>query len=84
MDAQRDSGYAKDIDEGMIPNEPTLSRLEKSIGRLCSLFDIQAHGELQVPYFSLLLRRLMVKVKPDDTPSMYLNIHVHVRAQTCM
>jgi hypothetical protein len=84
MDAQRDSGYAKDIDEGMIPNEPTLSRLEKSIGRLCSLFDIQAHGELQVPYFSLLLRRLMVKVKPDDTPFMYLNIHVHVRAQTCM
>jgi hypothetical protein len=49
MDAQRDLGYAKDIDEGMIPNEPTLSRLEKSIGRLCSLFDIQAHGELQVP-----------------------------------
>jgi hypothetical protein len=76
MDAQRDSGYAKDIDEEMIPNEPTLSRLEKSIGPLCSLFDIQARGGLPVLYFSLLLRRLMAKAMPDDTPSMYLNIHV--------
>jgi hypothetical protein len=61
MDVHRDSGYAKDIDEGMIPNEPTLSRLEKSIGLLCSLFDIQASGELQVLYLFLLLRRLVAK-----------------------
>jgi hypothetical protein len=76
----RGSGDAKDIDEEMIPNEPTLSRLEKSIGRVCSLCDIQAHGGLQVLYFSLLLYRLVAKVKPDDTPCMYLN--VHVSAQT--
>jgi hypothetical protein len=31
MDAQRVSGYAKDTDEEMIPNEPTLSRLENRL-----------------------------------------------------
>jgi hypothetical protein len=30
----RDLGDAKDIDEQMIPNKPTLSRLECSISRL--------------------------------------------------
>jgi hypothetical protein len=72
----RDSGYAKDIDEEMIPNEPTLSRLEKSIGRLCSLCDIQAHGGLQVLYFALRRLVAVAKAKPDDTPSMYSKIHV--------
>jgi hypothetical protein len=80
-------GDAEDIDEEMIPNEPTLSRLERSINRLCSLSDVRALGSPQVLYILLLLHRLISKAEPVSTLLMYLcknmtsrYMYIHVEA----